>query len=78
MSATETEGANPVGGEARGFTPFAAFGLVAIAAAVGAVWEMSYYAGNSALSEGTLGTTVGIVIALVAFFVWGSRAPPNE
>ncbi len=63
---------------ARGLTPFVAFGLVAIAAAVGAVYEMSYYAGNSALSPGTLGTTVGIVLALGGFFVWGLRAPPNE
>ncbi len=62
----------------RGLSPFTAFGLVAIAAAVGAVYEMSYYAGDSALSPGTLGTTVGIVIALVGFFVWGLRAPPNE
>jgi hypothetical protein len=62
----------------RGFTPFLAFGLVAIAAAVGAVWELAYYAGSSVFAAGTLGTTVGIVLALGAFFVWGSRAPPNE
>jgi hypothetical protein len=61
-----------------GVGPFLAFGLVAGAAAVGAVWEMSYYAGNSALSAGDLGTTLGIVAALAAFFVWGSRAPSNE
>ena len=63
---------------ANGVGPFAAFGLVAALAAVGAVWEMSYYAGNSVLSAANLGTTLGIVVALVAFFVWGSRAPPNE
>jgi hypothetical protein len=57
---------------------FDAFGLVAVAAAVGAVWEMSYYAGNSALSAGDLGTTLGIVAALVAFFVGGIRGPRNE
>lgn len=61
-----------------GVGPFAAFGVAAAAAAIGAVWEMSYYAGNSALSPGDLGTTLGIVAALVAFFVWGSRAPRNE
>jgi hypothetical protein len=61
-----------------GIGPFVAFGLVAAAAAIGAVWEMSYYAGNAALSAGDLGTTLGIVAALVAFFVWGVRAPPNE
>jgi ABC-type cobalamin transport system permease subunit len=59
-------------------SPFAIFGLAAALAAVGAVWEMSYFAGNSALSPGTLGTTIGIVIALVAFFVLGMRAAPNE
>ena len=58
--------------------PFLAFGLVAAAAAIGAVWEMSYYAGNSALSAGDLSTTLGIVAALVAFFVWGTRAQRNE
>ncbi|MGA8303498.1 MAG: hypothetical protein WA691_02045 [Thermoplasmata archaeon] len=62
----------------KGIGPFAAFGVAAAVAAVGAVWEMSYFAGNSALSAGDLGTTLGIVAALVAFFVWGSRAPPNE
>ena len=61
-----------------GIWPFAAFGIAAGAAAIGAVWEMSYYAGNSALSPGDLGTTLGIVAAVVAFFVWGSRAPRNE
>jgi hypothetical protein len=61
-----------------GIGPFAAFGLVAGAAAVGAIWEMSYYAGTPALSPGALGTTIGIVIALVAFFVWGMRAPAND
>lgn len=68
----------PPTGSGGGIGPFAAFGLVAIAAAVGAVWEMSYYAGNSALAPGTLATTVGIVIALIAFFVWGLRGPRNE
>ncbi len=68
----------PVAPSGGGVGPFAVFGLVAIAAAVGAVWEMSYYAGNSALAPGTLATTVGIVIALVAFFAWGMRAPRNE
>jgi hypothetical protein len=72
---TETPPAFP---ERPGIGPFLGFGLVAAAAAIGAVWEMSYYAGNSALSAGDLGTTLGIVAALVAFFVWGARAPRNE
>lgn len=63
---------------ARRITPFLAFSLVAAAAAIGAVFEESYYATNSALSPGVLGTTVGIVLALLAFFVLGVRAPPNE
>jgi hypothetical protein len=62
----------------RGVRPFTIFGLAAALAAIGAVWEMAYYAGNSALSPGVLGTVVGIVLALVAFFVWGLRAEPNE
>jgi len=61
-----------------GIGPFAAFGLVAAVAAIGAVFEMSYYAGSSALSAGALGTTVGIILALLAFFAWGVRAPPND
>jgi hypothetical protein len=68
----------PVFPDRPGIGPFVAFGLVAAAAAIGAVWEMSYYAGNSALSGGDLTTTLGIVAALVAFFVWGARAPRNE
>jgi hypothetical protein len=62
----------------RFLTPFAVFGLVALAAAGGAIYEMSYYAGQSALSGQALGTTIGIVIAVIAFFVIGIRAPRNE
>lgn len=58
--------------------PFLAFGLVAAVAAGGAVWEMSYYAGSSAFSSAALGTTVGIILALVAFFAYGSHGPANE
>ncbi|MFZ0890874.1 MAG: hypothetical protein WB778_05175 [Thermoplasmata archaeon] len=67
------------GGLRRGFfTPFVVFGLIALAAAGGALYEMSYYAGQSALSGQALGTTIGIVIALAAFFALGLRAPSNE
>jgi hypothetical protein len=62
----------------RGLGPFLAFGLVAGAAAIGAIWEEAYYAGNSALDPGVLGTLTGIVIAVLAFFAWGLRASPNE
>lgn len=58
--------------------PFLVFGLAALLAAVAAIYEMAYYAGNSALSPGVLGTTLGIVVAVIAFFVWGALAPPNE
>jgi hypothetical protein len=62
----------------RGVSPFLAFGLVAAAAASGAVFELSYYSYTPALAPGALGTTVGIVLALIAFFALGLRAPKNE
>lgn len=62
----------------RGVGPFPIFGLVAVAAAVGAVLEISYWVGIPAFSSAIVGTTVGIVAALVAFFAWGLRAPPND
>ncbi len=58
--------------------PFAAFGLVALLAGVGAIFELAYWVGQPALSGGVIGTTLGIGAALIAFFVWGLRAPPNE
>ena len=57
---------------------FAAFGAAAIVAAAGALFEMFYFAATPALAGATLGTVVGICGALVGFFVWGLRAPPNE
>lgn len=57
---------------------FAVFGLVAIVAALGALFEMAYYSTNPALGPATLGTFIGICGALVGFFVWGLTAPPNE
>jgi hypothetical protein len=59
-------------------TPFAVFGAVAIVAAAGALAEMLYYSTTPALSAGTLGTLVGIVGALIAFFALGLRGPSNE
>jgi hypothetical protein len=73
-----TEPAIPQGLRRDLLTPFVVFGVVALAAAGGALYEISYYAGQSALSGQALGTTVGIVIALVAFFAIGLRAPRNE
>jgi hypothetical protein len=57
---------------------FVAFGLVAILAAAGALFEMLYYTATPALGPATLGTVVGIIGALIAFFVWGLTAPANE
>lgn len=58
--------------------PFAIFGLAAILAAAGALFEMSYYDGSPIASPSILGTTIGILLALIAFFVIGLRAPPND
>ncbi len=58
--------------------PFLVFGVAALLAAIAAAFELSYYAGNAALSPSILGTFVGILVAVAAFFVWGLRAPPNE
>jgi hypothetical protein len=63
---------------ARGVSPFVVFGLVAAAAAIGAVFELSYYSYTPALAPGAMGTTIGIVLALIAFFALGLRAPKNE
>ncbi len=58
--------------------PFAIFGYVMIVASIWAVFEMSYYAGVSALGAETLGTIAGVVIAVIAFLVIGIEGPPNE
>jgi hypothetical protein len=58
--------------------PFAAFGMVAALAIGGAVWEMSYYATSSALTAASLGTTLGIVVAAIVFFLIALFAPSNE
>jgi hypothetical protein len=59
-------------------SPFAVFGVVAALAVGGAVWEMLYYAATPALSSASLGTTLGIVAAVVVFFILALTAPPNE
>jgi hypothetical protein len=66
----------PVRGSRVG--PFAMFAAVAALAAAGALYEISYWVGVPAFVGATLGTTVGIVGALVAFFVFGFSAPANE
>jgi putative flippase GtrA len=58
--------------------PFVVFGAVAAAAAVGAIYEISYWVGVPAFFGSTIGTTLGIIAALVAFFAFGLTAPANE
>jgi hypothetical protein len=60
------------------WSAFAVFGVVAVAAAVGALFELFYYTTTPALAPATLGTVIGICGALIGFFVWGLTAPPNE
>jgi hypothetical protein len=59
-------------------SPFAAFGLVAALAILAALWEDEYFVTSPALSSASLGTTLGIVVAAIVFFVLAWRAPPNE
>jgi hypothetical protein len=60
-------------------SPFVVFGVVAIVAAAGAIAEAMYYAASPALSAGSLGTTLGILVAVAAFVVIGIFvAPPND
>ncbi len=59
-------------------SPFAVFGAVAALAVGGAVWEMLYYASTPALAPASLGTTLGIVAAVVVLFILAVVAPPNE
>lgn len=67
-----------VPGRGASVAPFTAFGLVLLAAGVGALWEMAYYDGLPALFQAAIGTTLGIAVALSAFFVLGLKGPPNE
>ncbi len=62
----------------HGIAPFTVFFIVAMLAAAGAVFEISYWVGVPAFAPATLPPFLGIVAALVAFFAWGARAPPNE
>jgi uncharacterized membrane protein HdeD (DUF308 family) len=70
--------ASPSAPTRRGVAPFTVFFLVAMLAAAGAVFEISYWVGVPAFAPSTLPPLLGILGALVAFFVWGWRAPPNE
>jgi hypothetical protein len=68
----------PASPAVRRIGPFAAFGLVAALAIIGAVWEMSYYASSPVLSSGSLGTTLGIVAAAIVFFAIALTARSND
>jgi tryptophan-rich sensory protein len=59
-------------------SPFAIFGLVAVLAAAGAIAEALYYATSPGLSAASLGTTLGIIVAVGAFLAVGLWAPPND
>ncbi len=79
MTAATEEPASAAGPrEGASVAPFTAFGLVLLAAGSGALWEMAYYDGLPALFQAAIGTTLGIVVALTAFFVLGLKGPPNE
>ena len=69
--------ANPPAGSPWS-TPFAVFGYALLVACSFALYEMAYYAGEPALASATIGTVGGIVVAVIAFFVIGLSAPPNE
>ena len=62
----------------RSVTPFTVFGIVAALAVGGAMWEMLYYATTPALEGASIGTTLGIAVAVIVFFVVAIFAPPNE
>lgn len=74
----DTEAAVVPAAQRRRVTPFTVFGIVAALGAAGAIWEMSYYAGTASISPDALGTTLGVVVATVIFFVLGARAEPNS
>ncbi len=79
MTAPTEEPASAAGPrEGASVAPFTAFGLVLLAAGSGALWEMAYYDGLPALFQAAIGTTLGIVVALTAFFALGLKGPPNE
>ncbi len=79
MTAATEEPASAAGPrQGASVAPFTAFGLVLLAAGSGALWEMAYYDGLPALFQAAIGTTLGIVVALTAFFALGLKGPPNE
>ncbi len=79
MTAATEEPASAAGPrQGASVAPFTDFGLVLLAAGSGALWEMAYYDGLPALFQAAIGTTLGIVVALTAFFALGLKGPPNE
>ena len=68
----------PGGAEHTGVSPFVWFGVAAVAAAAWALYQMVAWASVPAFGSSAWPTTIGIVIALGAFFLVGLRAPPND
>jgi hypothetical protein len=59
-------------------SPFAIFGYAMVAASAMAIAEIAYYSTDPALSAASLGTTGGIVVAVIAFVLFGLWGAPNE
>jgi hypothetical protein len=64
--------------ESAGTSPFAIFGFAMIAASAVAMAEILYYSTTPALSAASLGTTLGIVLAVIAFVAFGLWGPSND
>lgn len=62
----------------RGWSPFVIFGLAAVVAAAWAIYMGVSYLATPDFVTNDLPTITGISIAVVAFLVLGSRAPPND
>lgn len=68
----------PPAAAGHGLSPFVVFGAVAAAAIGGAIFEMLYYVTAPGLEGAAIGTTGGILVAVVVFFGFALTAPPNE
>ncbi|MCI4326073.1 MAG: hypothetical protein L3K16_00305 [Thermoplasmata archaeon] len=62
----------------RGLTPFTWFGIALVVGAAFAIYMGLSYEAIPNFTTADFPTIAGITIAVVAFLVIGSRAPPNE
>jgi hypothetical protein len=62
----------------EGWGPFAIFGIALVVAAVFALYEGFAYSPTLNFSAAALPTLIGVIAAVVAVLLIGSRAPPNE